>query len=144
MSQYRSGQTYAPQTQKSHRSVPASGAYMISAVVLGICILIAGLNVGGALRSLNKTIAEKSFESTYNSPDKITVNGTAERKYLTQDEAAAYLNITVSDISSAIADGKIEDYIITSNGYSISIAALDDYFESEAYEIKMKKNGAEN
>ena len=143
MSQYRSGSSDY-RTQKSTRSIPSGGAFIISAAILGLCILIAGLSIGGALRTLNKTIAGKEFSSSFDSPDKISVRTAAERKYLDQNEAADYLNISPSEISSAIAAGKIEDYIITSEGYSISVESLDAYFEAEAYEIKMKKNSADN
>ena len=144
MSNYRSGQPSASHSQKSYRSVPAGGAYLLSSIILGVCILIAGLNVGGAIKALNKTMTEKEFSSSFSSPDKLTVKTPAERKYLTQKEAADYLNITESEITNAIADGDITEYIITSDGYSISVSALDDYFENTAYRIQMKKNAAES
>ncbi len=143
MSQYRSGQPSAPQTSRSRRSSsPSGGAYLLAAIILGICILIAGLNVGGALRALTKAVGEKDFSSTFDQKDDLTVRSPAPRKYLTQKEAAEYLNLSESDISEAIADGDISDYMITSDGYSISVTALDEFFEQEAYKIQMKRNSS--
>jgi excisionase family DNA binding protein len=141
MSQYRTGAPSQPRTSRPS-GVPG-GVYMISAVILGVFILIAGVNVGSGLKKLTAAVEEKQFSDEYNSPDNLTVNAAAEKKYLTQSEAAAYLNVSVDDITKAIADKEIKEYIITSDGYSISIESLDDYFAQEAYEIQMKMNSSD-
>ncbi|MBQ5417633.1 MAG: helix-turn-helix domain-containing protein, partial [Oscillospiraceae bacterium] len=61
------------------------------------------------------------------------------KKYLSDAEAAEYLNISKKAVTDAISDNKITDYIITDDGYSISVEALDEYFENEAYQIQIKK-----
>lgn len=137
MSQYRSGASPQPQPRRGGIS---GGAYLLSALILGICILIAGLNISGSVKKLNETISTTEFGTNVSSPSDLTVNTVTQKKYLTQSEAAAYLNISESDISDAISQGKISEYIITSTGYSISITALDDYFEQEAYQIQIKNN----
>lgn len=142
MSQYRSGSSSGSQPQR-RQGVPG-GAILLSALILGICILIAGINIGSSVKKLNETISGTTFSSTYSSPDNLQINTAAQRKYLTQNEAAEYLNVSAGVISDAIADGKIDEYIITSDGYSISVESLDDYFADEAYAIQTKKNSSDN
>lgn len=139
MSQYRTGAPSQPQSSKRSSGVPG-GAYLLSAIILGVFILISAIIVGSGLKKLSAALTEQSFSDSYSSPDTLTVNSPAVKKYLTQSEAAAYLNVSESEISKAIADHKIDEYITTSEGYSISIDSLDDYFSDEAYQIQMKLN----
>lgn len=142
MSQYRTGAPSQPQSPKRNSGVPG-GAYLLSAIILGIFILISAIIVGSGLKKLSAALTEQSFSDSYSSPDTLTVNSPTTKKYLTQSEAAAYLNVSESEISKAIADHKIDEYITTSEGYSISIESLDDYFSDEAYQIQMKLNSEE-
>ena len=142
MSQYRTGAPSQPQSPKRNLGVPG-GAYLLSAIILGVFILISAIIVGSGLKKLSAALTEQSFSDSYSSPDTLTVNSHTVKKYLTQSEAAAYLNVSESDISKAIADHKIDEYITTSEGYSISIESLDDYFSDEAYQIQMKLNSEE-
>lgn len=117
-------------------------ATFIGAVFLGICILIAGINIGGGVRKLNKTIEEKTFASTNNMnvPSKMTMD---QRKYLTEEEAALYLNITKEKVVNLIKSGEITEYVQTeTGGYSISITVLDNWFDNEAYQNKLKSNAS--
>ncbi|MDD7429669.1 MAG: hypothetical protein SOU50_04715 [Oscillospiraceae bacterium] len=139
MSQYRTGAPSQPQSSKRSPGIPGV-AYLLSAIILGVFILISAIIVGNGLKKLSAALTEQSFSDSYSSPDTLTVNSPAVKKYLTQSEAAAYLNVSESEISKAIADHKIDEYITTSEGYSISIESLDDYFSDEAYQIQMKLN----
>lgn len=117
-------------------------ATFIGAVFLGICILIAGINIGGSVRKLNKTIEEKEFASTNNvsTPSELTLG---QKKYLTESEAADYLNITRERVINLITSGEIGEYVKTDDGgYSISTAVLDKWFDGEAYENKLKSNAS--
>lgn len=119
-------------------------ATFIGAVFLGICILIAGINIGGSVRKLNKTIEEKEFASTntMNSPSELTFG---QKKYLTVEEAADYLNITRERVINLITSGEIGEYVKTdtdNGGYSISTDVLDKWFDGEAYENKLKSNAS--
>lgn len=119
-------------------------ATFIGAVFLGICILIAGINIGGGVRKLNKTIEEKTFASTnnMNAPSEITMG---QKKYLTEDEAAEYLNITREKVVNLITNGELAECVKTDKtdtSYSISVEVLDKWFEGEAYENKIKSNAS--
>lgn len=116
-------------------------ATFIGAVFLGICILIAGINIGGSVRKLNKTIEEKDFASTntMNAPSELTFG---QKKYLTESEAADYLNITKERVVNLITSGEIGEYVKTDTGYSISTSVLDKWFDGEAYENKLKSNAS--
>lgn len=111
-------------------------ATFIGCVFLGICMLIAGLNIGGNIKSLNKTMSETQFASsyTYNSPSELSIGN---KKYLTENEAAEYLNITSQKVIELITSGIITEYIKTDSGYSISVSVLDNWFDNEAYQTKM-------
>ena len=121
---------------------PIIGTTFIGCLVLGICILVAGLNIGGSIKKLNKTINETQFASTntYNSPSEISLG---QKKYLTLNEAAVYLNLTSAKIEELISNGKITEYVRTDNGYTISIKVLDEWFDNEAYQTKNGYNNAE-
>jgi excisionase family DNA binding protein len=67
------------------------------------------------------------------------MNGT-NRKFLTEAEAAAYLNISQDKVVSLITNGEITEYIQTDTGYSIDIDDLDSWFENEVYKRTMEKN----
>ena len=113
---------------------------LIGAVFLGICILIAGLNIGGGLRKLNKTITETQFSdiNAVNIPSDMFVG---QKSYMTVDEAADYLNLTPDEIKSMITGGEISEYVRTeSGGYSISVKVLDEWFDNEAYNTKIRNN----
>lgn len=113
---------------------------LIGAVFLGICILIAGLNIGGGLRKLNKTITEANFAdtNTVNVPSNMSVG---QKNYMTEEQAAAYLNLTTDEIKSMITGGEISEYVRTeSGGYSISVKVLDEWFDNEAYNTKIRNN----
>lgn len=116
---------------------------VIGAVLLGICVLISGLSIGGGIRKLNKTLADKSFSNISNvtQPDAMKVS---EKKYLTEDEAAAYLNLTSQEIVTLITTGEITEYVKTGTGYSISVKVLDDWFDNESYQNKLAGNVSEN
>ena len=111
----------------------------LGAVFLGICILISGLSIGGGIRKLNKTVNEKSFASVNNitQPDSMNYS---EKKYLTEDEAAEYLNLSTQEIVNLITSGEISEYVKTSSGYSISVKVLDDWFDNESYQNKIAGN----
>ncbi|MDE6595668.1 MAG: helix-turn-helix domain-containing protein [Oscillospiraceae bacterium] len=116
-------------------------ATFIGAVFLGICILIAGINIGGSVRKLNKTIEEKEFASTNNMtyPSELTLG---QKKYLTEQEAADYMHITRERVINLITSGEIGAYVKTDTGYSISVSELDKWFDGEAYENKLKNNAS--
>ena len=114
---------------------------LIGAVFLGICILIAGLNIGGGLRKLNKTIAEAKFADTNNVNIPTDNMSVGQKNYMTVKEAAAYLNLTTDEIDSMITGGEISEYVRTeSGGYSISVKVLDEWFDNEAYNTKIRNN----
>lgn len=135
----------ATRSSNSHQVKRSGGAInptLIAAVFLGICILIAGLNIGGGLRKLNKTITETQFSdtNTVSTPSELKV---AEKKYLTEKEAAEYLNLSTDRILELISRGEIAEYIKTDKtdtGYSISVSVLDSWFDNEAYQMKIKNN----
>lgn len=129
-------QNNSHQTKRSGMINPT----LIGAAFLGLCILIAGLNIGGGLRKLNKTISETEFSSTntVNVPDDISMG---VKSYMTEKEAAEYLNLTPEKITSMITSGEITEYVRTeSGGYSISVKVLDEWFDNEAYNTKIKNN----
>ncbi len=141
MTQYRN---QSPSQPQSRRNPPVAGiVYLICALILGIFILIAGIVVSSGMKKLAGAIENQSFSDSFNSPDKLTLTNNAQKKYLSGAEASEYLNISEDELSQAIADGRIDEYIITSKGYSISIESLDDYFSDEAYKIQQKLNSAE-
>ncbi len=115
-------------------------ATFIGCVVLGICILIAGLNIGGNIKKFNKSMSEIQFASTnsLSAPSELSFS---EKKYLTQDEAAEYLNISGDKLLSLISGGDISEYIKTETGYSISVSVLDEWFDNEAYQTKLNSAG---
>lgn len=116
-------------------------ATFIGAVFLGICIILAGINIGSGVRKLNKTIEEKTFASTntMNAPSEITMG---QKKYLTEDEAAEYLNVTREKIVNLITSGEITEYVKTDTGYSISASVLDNWFDNEAYQNKLRSGAS--
>ena len=117
---------------------------LIGAVFLGICILIAGLNIGGGLRKLNKTVTETQFSdnNTVSTPSELSVG---QKKYLTEKEAGEYLNLSTDRILELISKGEIAEYVKTGTGqsgaeYSISVDILDAWFDNAAYQMKIKNN----
>ena len=132
--------------QDNRNRAPRSGMIngtFVGAVFLGICVLISGLSIGGGIRKLNKTLADKSFSNISNvtQPDAMKVS---EKKYLTEDEAAAYLNLTSQEIVTLITTGEITEYVKTGTGYSISVKVLDDWFDNESYQNKLAGNSSDS
>ncbi len=130
--------------QSNSRPAKRSGginATFLGAVFLGICILISGINIGGGVRKLNKTIEEKAMASTntVNVPSDMNV---AQKKYLTEAEAGEYLNLSTEKIVELIRNGEITEYVETATGYSISLSVLDDWFDNEAYQNKLRSNAS--
>lgn len=127
---------------RSPRSGMINGTF-IGAVFLGICVLISGISIGGGIRKLNKTVTDKSFSNISNvtQPDSMQVS---EKKYLTEDEAAEYLNLTSQEIVTLITTGEITEYVKTGTGYSISVKVLDDWFDNESYQNKLAGNASDS
>lgn len=123
------------------RPVPA-GTTLLSALILGICLIIAGASVSGAVKKLTAAVKEQTFAYNAEPVTAITVKNAAPKNYYTETEAAAYLNVTPDEIKAAISRGDIDEYILTSAGYSISQSALDDYFEDQAYAIQLERNSS--
>lgn len=128
--------------QSQSRPVKRSGginATFLGAVILGICILIAGLNISGSIKKLNKTVTETQFAATnnLNVPSEMAVGN---NNYMTEAEAGEYLNLSTEKIIELIANGEITEYVKTDTGYSISVKVLDDWFDNEAYQTKLKYN----
>ncbi len=124
------------------RPVKRSGginATFLGMIFLGICILIAGLNIGGNIKKLNKTMTETQFAANNNitMPSEMALG---DNKYLTEAEAGEYLNLSTEKIVSLITSGEITEYVKTDNGYSISVEVLDSWFDNEAYQTKLKTN----
>lgn len=130
--------------QSNHRPAKRAGginATFLGAVFLGICILIAGLNIGGNIKKLNKTIEEKVFSTPSNLkiPDNMDMG---VKKYLTEAEAGEYLNLPTEKIVNLMTSGEISEYVKTENGYSVSVDVLDKWFDGEAYKTMLKTNSA--
>lgn len=130
--------------QSNSRPQKRSGginATFLGAVVLGICILVAGLNIGGNIKKLNKTITETQFAATNNLtvPSEMSVGSNS---YLTESEAGEYLNLSTEKVVELITKGEITEYVKTDTGYSISVSVLDAWFDNEAYQTKLKYNVA--
>ncbi len=123
-------------SQRSSSSSKGINGAFLGSIVLGICILIAGLNIGGGLRKLNATLTEKNFADTNSFSAPADLNYT-NAKYLTEEEAAEYLNLSADEFLSLIKSGKITEYVKTSTGYSISVTVLDAWFDNEAYQNKL-------
>lgn len=114
----------------------------IGAVFLGICILIAGINIGGGVRKLNKTLEEKKLapQNTVSTPSSMAIG---QKKYLNEEEAGKYLNVTKEKIVNLITSGEITEYVRTDEGYSIAVSVLDNWFDNEAYENKLRSTAGE-
>lgn len=128
--------------QNNRNRAPRTGMVngtFVGAVFLGICVLISGLSIGGGIRKLNNTVTDKSFSNISNvtTPDSVSYG---EKKYLTEDEAAEYLNLTSQEIVTLITTGEITEYVKTGTGYSISVKVLDEWFDNESYQNKLAGN----
>ena len=115
---------------------------LLGSVVLGVCIIIAGSTVAGSVKKLTAAVDAQTFASSYASPSNLTVSSTADKKYLTETEAAAYLNMPVEEIKAAITKGEIEQYVKTSSGYTISVEELDKFFGQKAYDTMTSNNSS--
>ena len=115
---------------------------LLGSVVLGVCIIIAGSTVAGSVKKLTAAVEAQTFASSYASPSNLTVSSTADKKYLTETEAAAYLNMPVEEIKAAITKGEIEQYVKTSSGYTISVEELDKFFGQKAYDTMTSNNSS--
>ena len=113
---------------------------LLGSVVLGVCIIIA--TVAGSVKKLTAAVEAQTFASSYASPSNLTVSSTADKKYLTETEAAAYLNMPVEEIKAAITKGEIEQYVKTSSGYTISVEELDKFFGQKAYDTMTSNNSS--
>lgn len=113
----------------------------IGAVFLGICILVAGINIGSGLGKLNKTLEEKQIASSnsVNVPSDMKIS---EKKYLTEAEAEEYLNLPAGKIADLIKKGEITEYVDTGSGYSISVQVLDNWFDNAAYQTRLRSNAS--
>lgn len=131
------------QTGKSRNNVKMLNRTFIGAVFLGICVLISGLSIGGGIRKLCKTMEEKSFSSINNITQPESVNY-SEKKYLTESEAADYLNLTVKEIETLLTTGDINEYVKTADGYSISVKVLDEWFDNEAYQNTLSQTNTDS
>lgn len=140
MSQYN-GNVSQSKSQPRKQGVPGI-YYVASALILGSFILISGIIIGSNMKKLSTAIEGQTFSDSFTSPDTLKLNNAAEKKYLSREEAAEYLNVSEDEISEAISNGEIDEYMITSKGYAISIVSLDDYFADKAYEIQQKANEA--
>lgn len=130
--------------QSNSRSVKRTGginANFLGLVVLSICILIAGLNIGGNIKKLNKTVEKTSFSDTnnVNVPSEMKIGNS---KYLTEAEAGEYLNLSAEKIVELITSGEITKYVKTDTGYSISVEVLDSWFDNEAYQTELRHKTA--
>ena len=121
--------------RQSSSSKSINGTFL-GCIFLGICVLIAGLNIGGNVKKLSTAVTEQTFADTnsFSAPSEITYGAS---KYLDEREAAAYLNLTEDEVLSLIRSGEITEYVKTKNGYSISVDVLDEWFDNEAYQNKL-------
>ena len=105
----------------------------LGCVVLGICILIAGLSISGSLKKLSTALTETTFSDTnsFNAPSALEYT---EVKYLDETEAAAYLRITENEFLNLIKEQEITEYVKTSTGYAVSVEVLDSWFDNVAYQ----------
>lgn len=138
-----------PQRPPQKRAAPKASApqqtvTLLSAVIFGICLIIAAGIIKGALSDLTEAVTAQTFSSSYSAPSTITVQSTADKNYFTEDEAAAYLNLSKDDIVAAITKGDIDEYVKTSSGYSISKDELDSYFKNKAYQTLMSNNSEDS
>ncbi|MCM1524204.1 MAG: excisionase family DNA-binding protein [Ruminococcus sp.] len=131
-----------PQRRPQPRSAN-SAAVITAALILGISIIIAGVSVSGSLKKLTEEVKNQTFTSTFNSPASLTVSSGIPKEYFTVKEAALYLNMSEDEITTAIANGDIEEYIRTGSGYSISKDKLDGFFEQKAYDTMKANNASE-
>lgn len=88
-------------------------------------------------------MTDKSFSNISNvtTPDSVSYG---EKKYLTEDEAAEYLNLTSQEIETLLTTGEITEYVKTGTGYSISVKVLDEWFDNESYQNKLAGNASES
>ncbi len=126
---------------RPQRSAPRSkningGFIFIGAVFIGICMLIAGAFISAKIGKFEETMLAKTFSdtNTFNSPSELTH---IDKKYLTEVEAAYYLNISEAKMLDILQSGGINEYIKTETGYVISVKVLDNWFENEAYQTKI-------
>ena len=100
-------------SNRNNNSRPSRGGIngtLVGAVFLGVCILIAGLNIGGNIKKLNKSLSETTFSdtNTYNVPSDYVKT---DKKYYTESEAAEYLNLSTDKIIELINKGEIKKYV---------------------------------
>jgi excisionase family DNA binding protein len=111
----------------------------LSAVILGIFLLIAASNLGSKITALTEQLKGMTFSdvNTFSSPSELVIT---DKTYMTENEAAQYLNLTSEKIVSLLTTGEIEQYVRTQSGYSIAKTALDKWFENEAYQAEIENN----
>lgn len=121
----------------SRSSARGINGTFLGCIVLGICILIAGLSVSGSLKKLSTAITEKNFSdtNTFSAPSELAYT---ESRYLDETEAAAYLRITEDEFLNLIREQEITEYVKTSTGYAVAVDVLDSWFDNAAYQNTLK------
>jgi excisionase family DNA binding protein len=112
---------------------------IISSIILGVFLLIAAGSLGAKIDALTEQMKVTVFADTdsFSTPSELTIT---DKTYMTEVEAAEYLNLTSEKIVSLITSGEIKNYVITPSGYSIAKTALDKWFDNEAYQNEIKAN----
>jgi hypothetical protein len=129
------------QTRSGVRHTGFFGERIIASIILGIFLLFAAGNLASKITALNETITKTSFSdtNTYSTPSEFTYT---DKMYMNTEEAAEYLHMTPTEISSLITSGEITEYIRTESGYVIAKTVLDAWFENEAYQNKLAANSS--
>jgi hypothetical protein len=129
----RNSRTGGSSVRSVNRRGGLPGERIIASIILGIALLVSAGMVTKQIKALSATIGTTPFADTnsFYSPSELTY---VEKTYLDQDEAAAYLHMSAAEIAGLIADGEIDEYVRTDNGFTISKKALDAWFDNEAYQ----------
>ncbi|MDR0947373.1 MAG: excisionase family DNA-binding protein [Ruminococcus sp.] len=135
-------QTQRNSTSRNSQSRPRGGFSIdrcLSAVILGIFLLIAASSLGGRITALTEQLKSMTFSdvNTFSSPSELVIT---DKTYMTETEAAEYLNLTSDKIVSLLTSGEIKNYVKTQSGYSIAKTALDKWFDNEAYQAEIENN----
>jgi hypothetical protein len=117
----------------AHRRGGLPGERIIASIFLSAALLISAGMISNQIKALSATVGTTPFADTnsFYSPSELTY---VEKTYMDQDEAAAYLHMSASQLLSLIADGEIDEYVRTESGFTVSKKALDDWFDNEAYQ----------
>jgi excisionase family DNA binding protein len=141
-SDHRSSHNHSYGTNSGRRA-PMPGERFLSAIILGIFILIAAGIVAGKLSEIKETLTDTNFSdnNSFTAPSNIT---SSDKMYYSTDEAAAYLHMTADEIKTLIKNGEIDEYIETGDGYVIAKTVLDAWFENAAYQVKIGSEKTED